>query len=121
MRVVLQENLGQKAAFNAGLEAAGGDVVMFLDSDDVLDAGTVSAVSKAFASEPRPARVVFRLGIIDADGNPTGGLVPARHSELPCGDVRARVLAFPDDLAWPPTSGNAFAALGLAPDHAADR
>jgi hypothetical protein len=25
------------------------------------------------------------------------------------GDVRPAVLAFPDDLAWPPTSGNAFA------------
>jgi hypothetical protein len=32
---------------------------------------------------------------------------------LPVGDVREQVLAFPDDLPWPPTSGNAFAAWAL--------
>ncbi len=42
-----------------------------------------------------------------------GGCVPAAAMPLPHGDVRAMVLAFPDDLAWPPTSGNAFAAWAL--------
>jgi glycosyltransferase involved in cell wall biosynthesis len=113
VRFLLQDNLGQKAAFNTALAAATGDVVVFLDSDDLLAPGTAAAAATAFATEPATARVVFRLAIIDADGRPTGGCLPSRRATLPHGDVRARMLAFPDDLAWPPTSGNAFAAWAL--------
>jgi hypothetical protein len=113
VRVVLQPNRGQKAAFNAGFAAATGDVVMFLDADDVLDPRTVSSVAEVFADAPATARVVFRLAIIDAEGRETGGCIPSAAMPLPHGDVRAMVLAFPDDLAWPPTSGNAFAAWAL--------
>src|SRR5436190_9767150 len=35
LRVVEQPNLGQAAAINAGLIAAGGDIILFLD-DDIL-------------------------------------------------------------------------------------
>jgi hypothetical protein len=113
VRVILQENRGQKAAFNAGFSAATGDIVMFLDSDDVLGPLTASAVAKAFAEEPATARVVFRLAVVDADGRETGACTPSTSVRLPDGDVRASMLAFPDDLAWPPTSGNAFAAWAL--------
>ena len=34
VRALWLDGRGQKAAFNAGFEAAGGDVVMFLDADD---------------------------------------------------------------------------------------
>ena len=111
--VVLQENLGQKAAFNAGLAAATGDIVMFLDSDDLLEPQTAAAVTEVFAKEAGTARVVFRLAVIDSDGRRTGAYVPSAAMPLPHGDVRARTLAFPDDLAWPSTSGNAFAAWAL--------
>jgi glycosyltransferase involved in cell wall biosynthesis len=111
--VVLQENLGQKAALNAGLAAATGDVVMFLDSDDLLEPHTATTVADVFAKEPATARVVFRLSVIDGDGRRLGTYVPSAHMPLPHGDVRARMLAFPDDLAWPSTSGNAFAAWAL--------
>ena len=113
VRVILQENQGQKAAFNAGFAAATGDIVMFLDADDILDPRTVSTVAKVFLEQPATARVVFRLAIIDAEGREAGGCVPSAAMPLPHGDVRAMVLAFPDDLAWPPTSGNAFAAWAL--------
>ena len=113
VRIILQENLGQKAAFNAGFSAATGDVVIFLDSDDILDPLTASAVAKVFAGEPATARVVFRLAVVDADGRETGACLPSASMRLPRGDVRSSVLAFPDDLAWPPTSGNAFAAWAL--------
>jgi glycosyltransferase involved in cell wall biosynthesis len=112
-RVVLQENRGQKAAFNAGFSVATGDVVLFLDADDALGPATLSAVAKVFAEEPATARVVFRLAVIDGDGHETGACTPSAALPLPRGDVRARVLTFPDDLAWPPTSGNAFAAWAL--------
>lgn len=113
VRAVLQDNRGQKAALEAGLAAAGGDVVLFLDADDTLAPGIAAAAARAFRVEPRAARAVFRLAVVDQDGRPTGATIPAAAQRLPAGDVRPQVLAWPDDLAWPPTSGNAFAAWAL--------
>jgi glycosyltransferase involved in cell wall biosynthesis len=105
----LQEQQGQTAALNSGFAASTGDVVMFLDADDELLPGTAAAVAAAFAAHPAAGRVVFRLEVVDADGAPTGALVPPLGVTLAHGDVRSAMLSFPDDLAWPPMSGNAFA------------
>jgi len=113
IRVLLQPNRGQKAAFNAGLAAAQGGIVLYLDADDALDPRVAASAAAAFARNPAAVRVVFRLAIIDQAGRPTGELMPALDVPLPEGDVRRQVLEFPDDLAWPPTSGNAFAAWAL--------
>jgi hypothetical protein len=112
-RVILQDNLGQTAAMNAGFAAATGDVVLFLDSDDELRPGTTAAVAAAFAGQPGAARVVFRLEVVDDAGRPSGVVVPSADMPLPDGDVRAAVLSHPDDVPWPPTSGNAFASWAL--------
>jgi hypothetical protein len=113
VRVVLQPNRGQAAAFNAGLAATEGDIVLYLDADDVLDPQVASWAAAVFERNPAAARVVFRLAIVDEAGRPTGELMPARDVPLPEGDVRQQVLDYADDLAWPPTSGNAFAAWAL--------
>ena len=113
VRAVLQENQGQSAALNAGFEASRGDAVIFLDADDELRSGTAAAVADAFARRPGAARVVFRLNVIDDSGRPTGAAVPSARMPLPSGDVREAVLSHPDDMPWPPTSGNAFAAWAL--------
>jgi glycosyltransferase involved in cell wall biosynthesis len=114
VKPMFQANLGQKGAFNAGFSAARGDVVMFLDADDELSPGIVSKVADAFAAHPSSGRVVYRLEIVDRDGQPTGALLPARRMPLASGDLRREVMSSPDDLPWPPTSGNAFARWVLA-------
>lgn len=107
--VVLKENGGQASAFNRGFAASSGDVVIFLDSDDLLDRDIAERVAREFELDPGLAKVQYRLRLVDAQGNPLGGTTPPENLELPSGDLRKRMLRFPDDVRTPPTSGNAFA------------
>ena len=110
---VLKENGGQASAFNAGLARSHGDVVLFLDADDVLTPPAAERVAAAFRAEPGLAKVHFRLAVVDEGGHPTGEIKPAPHIALPHGDLRAATLRFPFDLARPATSGNAFSGRAL--------
>jgi glycosyltransferase involved in cell wall biosynthesis len=110
---VAQPNLGQAAAFNAGLERALGDVVIFLDADDVLDPDTARTVAEAFDRAPATAKVMYRLRVVDESGSPTGELKPPTHLPLRSGDLRPYVLRFPFDMTWMATSGNAFRRTAL--------
>jgi hypothetical protein len=113
VRPLLQDNQGQKGAFNTGFAATTGDVVLFLDADDELRPGIAAAVAAAFAVHPDAGRVVFRLEVVDQTGRRTGAYVPPVGVRLADGDVRGAALSFPDDLAWPPTTGNAFPTWAL--------
>ena len=50
VRVILQENGGQAAAFNAGFAASTGDAVLFLDSDDLLRQEAIEVVMRLWTS-----------------------------------------------------------------------
>ena len=50
IKVIRQPNGGVSAARNAGVLAATGELVQFLDSDNLLDAGHIEAKMRAFAS-----------------------------------------------------------------------
>ncbi|HEY0392028.1 MAG TPA: glycosyltransferase [Solirubrobacterales bacterium] len=106
--VVLKENGGQASALNAGMERCEGDVVLFLDADDTLHPQAAGRVAAAFAADDRLAKVQFRMETIDADGQRSGELKPPAHLPMPRGDLRRAELAYPFDLAWLPTSANAF-------------
>jgi glycosyltransferase involved in cell wall biosynthesis len=105
---VLKENAGQASAFNAGLEHATADVVIFLDADDVLHPEICAQVAHEFQDHPDAARVQYRMEVIDEGGNPTGIVKPPDYVRLPSGDLRRHTMAFPFDLPWMATSGNAF-------------
>jgi glycosyltransferase involved in cell wall biosynthesis len=110
---VLKSNGGQASAFNAGFAKSRGAVVIFLDADDLLLPDTARAVMHAFHRDKRIAKVQYRLEIVDARGTPTGAFTPPAHVQMPSGDLRRCVLRFPDDIPYPPTSGNAFASWAL--------
>ena len=110
---LLKENGGQGSAFNHGFLRASGDVVIFLDADDVLESDTAACVAGAFARRPGLAKVHYRLRQIDEGGRPTGALVPPSGLSLPAGDLRGLVRLHPDDVPYPPASGNAYAAWAL--------
>jgi hypothetical protein len=106
--VIAKENGGQASALNAGMERCESDVVLFLDADDTLRPQAAARVAAAFAADAEVAKVQFRMEVIDAEGRPTGVLKPPQHLPMPRGDQRRAELAFPFDLAWLPTSANAF-------------
>jgi glycosyltransferase involved in cell wall biosynthesis len=59
---------GQAAAINQGLRQARGDILSFLNSDDVLYPGTLTKVATLFAQDPDLDMVYGRGDYLDAEG-----------------------------------------------------
>lgn len=110
---VFKENGGQASAFNTGAAHCRGDVVIFLDADDLLLPDAAARAAAAFAAAPRAVKIQYRMAVIDEAGRRTGDLKPPGHVRLPTGDLRRSELTFPFDLPWMATSGNAFSAAAL--------
>jgi glycosyltransferase involved in cell wall biosynthesis len=109
---VLKENGGQASALNAGFAVSRGDVVVFLDSDDVLLPTAVARAMPLFRDQT-VAKVHWPLWEIDRRGV-KNGLVKPRDT-LPEGDLRAAALrAGADGYTWSATSGNAWSRRFLA-------
>ena len=110
IKALYQRNTGQAAAFNLGFACSKGDVVIFLDADDVLLPEMAEKAVEALGQQPHAAKVMVRMAVIDEQGRPTGEQKPAEHLPLLDGDLRRHIVAFPSDIPWMPTSANAFKA-----------
>lgn len=103
---VLKENGGMASTQNAGFRASRGEVVVFLDADDVLLPNAIEFALKPFA-DPSVVRVQWNMWEVDGQGCRTGEQVPGR--KLKRGDLRDSLLREgPDACIGPPTSGNAW-------------
>lgn len=101
---ILKENGGQASAFNAGFAASRGEIVIFLDADDLLVPEAAERVVEAW--RPGLAKAQYRLEVIDATGRRRETTIPSEP--MPGGDLRETVLSTTVHVG-PPTSGNAFA------------
>jgi glycosyltransferase involved in cell wall biosynthesis len=108
VEAVLKENGGHASAFNAGADRCQGDVVIFLDADDLLDPEAAARATAAFAADESVVKVQSRMEVVDAEGHSTGLVKPPPHIPMPNGDVRREELSQPFDLPWVPTSANSF-------------
>lgn len=103
---VLKQNGGQASAFNAGFVASRGDVIFFLDADDMLLPTAVEKALPLFDSA-EVAKAHWPLWVVDAQSRKTGRLFPGTN--LPEGDLRDVVVRHgPSNIASPPTTGNAW-------------
>ena len=103
---IFKTNGGQASALNTGFSASRGDIVLFLDADDVLLSSALSNAVLAF-NEPNVSNVRWPMWIVDAHGNKTGGTKPP---EPPAeGDFCKQLFARgPSNVPCSPTSGNAW-------------
>ena len=105
---VFKNNGGQASAFNAGFDKSKGDLIFFLDSDDILFPKTVENAVQFFLSDIQITKVQWPLWIVDEKGKKTGEMKPSRIP--PQGNYRDVVLAGgPTSCTSSPTSGNAWA------------
>lgn len=102
--VVLKQNGGQASALNAGFAVAGGEIVIFLDADDMLDPAAASAVVAAWS--PGCSKVQFRLTIVDSAGEASGSF-PDAGVTMPSGDV-VPIVAAVGGYTSAVMSGNAY-------------
>jgi glycosyltransferase involved in cell wall biosynthesis len=110
IKVVLQPNAGQRAAYNTGFAESDGDVIIFLDADDYLMPDAAGAVAGAFAAGV--AKVHYRMHLVDEHDRRLGGVIPSR---LARGDQRRALVRWGLLYASAPGSGNAYRRAALAP------
>lgn len=103
---IFKENEGQASACNAGFAASKGEVIIFLDADDMLLSTAVEKAVEAL-QEPNLVKVHWYQWQVDVAGNKTGKKHPPRI--LSEGDFREETIQksiAPSILA--PTSANAW-------------
>jgi Glycosyl transferase family 2 len=103
--ILHQENAGQTAACNAGFARAHGDLVIFLDSDDWLEPSLMREVASVWRDGI--SKVQFQMRVVDAEGRPSGAVLPQFHSTPSAQDVRlwaTTAASYPT----PPGSGNVY-------------
>lgn len=105
IQAIFQDNSGQRIANNAGFAASRGDVVIFLDADDVLDARFAEKVTSAWRSGV--SKVQVQVSRVDAQRRPLGYVIPALASAPSSMDVRDWMLST-GEYPTPPGSGNAY-------------
>jgi glycosyltransferase involved in cell wall biosynthesis len=71
---------GQAHAINLGFEHAKGEIMAWLNSDDLLLPGTVDAVVRYFQADPELDAVYGHRIVIDEEGREVGRWILPRHS-----------------------------------------
>ncbi len=103
---ILKENGGQASAFNAGYEVSNGDIIIFLDADDIL-LPTAAAKVVEFFKDQTASKVHWPLWEINENGQKKGGVFPS--GILGEGNLLYKMSKYgPNGYISSPTSGNAW-------------
>ncbi len=111
IKPIFKENGGQASAFNVGFEASQGEIILFLDADDVLLPDAIERIVSVW--QPGIAKIHFLLDAIDSSSALLGHTYPSRGEYLGRGDVVSTLLER-GVYGVAPTSGNALSRDALA-------
>ncbi|WFU39397.1 glycosyltransferase family 2 protein [Bradyrhizobium sp. CB82] len=103
--VISQPNAGQMPSCVNGFRKSSGDVIIFLDSDDVLHPDVMTEI--ASVSSKAASKYQFQMRVIDAKGQPTGNVLP-QYFSCPASDDIRRWMTTTGAYPTPPGSGNAY-------------
>ena len=106
VRVLLTENASQRVAANRGYAMSTGDMVVFLDSDDVLPPDLPTRLARVWS--PSVSKVQFQMQRIDERGQSMGIPFP-RFCPVPTSADIHRWARTTSAYPTPPGSGNAYA------------
>jgi hypothetical protein len=95
----------QLGAHRFGFEQSAGDVIIFLDSDDLLEPEVMKEVAKVW--RPGVSKVQFRMNLIDAAGAQLGSAIP-QFSRKDDPEKLRRAYLRSTAYTTPPGSGNAY-------------
>jgi glycosyltransferase involved in cell wall biosynthesis len=104
--VILQADLGHLLACTKGFSRSRGDLVIFLDSDDLLAPSLVREVAAVW--RPGVSKVQVQMQAIDAAGRPTGSYFP-QYSIVPSPRQLRDWTLTTSTYPTPPGSGNVYA------------
>jgi glycosyltransferase involved in cell wall biosynthesis len=104
-KVIYQENQGHGGAINTGFQSATGEIIAFLDSDDVWKQDKLDQIVFAFKRSDVVA-VIHPLDIMNAEGVITN----SQATKLKIGNDNLAQIILDTGSSWhyPPTSGLAF-------------
>lgn len=105
IRAIFQANQGNIAAFEVGYREATGDVLLFLDADDILLPTAVENVASHWREDV--SKVQFNLEIIDGAGGRLGRSFCEFPKSYTPDDVRTEFVQSGTYI-WPVMSGNAY-------------
>jgi glycosyltransferase involved in cell wall biosynthesis len=91
LRLVAEPDTGQSNAVNKGLRAATGDIVGWVNSDDLLYPGALARVAAAFSARPDLTWLHGRCEIVDENDRPIRRWVSA-YKDLRCRSYTRRRL-----------------------------
>ncbi len=106
VQTIFQPNGGQRVANNAGFAASRGDIVVFLDADDILDPAFARAVAAVW--RPGVSKVQVQMTRVDAQERSLGSVLPA-IAQAPHPEEVRRWTVEMTEYPTPPGSGNAYA------------
>lgn len=109
---IFKKNGGQASALNIGFEASNGEIIFFLDADDIL-LPTAAKTAVTLFKDPTVTKAHWPLWEINECGVKSGRLFPGLN--LPEGNLLDVIIENgPDGYTSAPTSGNAWARRFLA-------
>ncbi|MFO7684765.1 MAG: glycosyltransferase [Desulfobacterales bacterium] len=106
IRIILKENGGQASAFNVGISEAHGEIICFLDSDDIWHPEKVEKVVCKYLEAPW-GLVCHDMTIIDGKGASIRGMnyTEFTRGRLPCGELLDTIIDEGFPYVFSPTSG----------------